>query len=215
MVSQPGTDTIYRSQSVTSVTLTCCAIPSQQRTIRPSHTGIDNPSMKTVGSVCKTDPFDMSIDFADDEISQLIIEPKHLPSDWRNMLNLRPKRGHREQQLDLTGENGSQFRIILRQSNINPLDFSIILALRMPQSNRLFRLRRYNGKSHQHTNHIEGNTFYDFHIHTATERYQDVGGREDSFAEPTDRYNDLFGALICIQDDANLVAPQGDQINLF
>ena len=157
----------------------------------------------------------MAIDFSDDEISQFVVEPKHLPSDWRKLFNMRPKRGHREQQLNITGENGTQFRIIVRQSNINLLDFSVILALRFPQSNRIFRLRRYNGKSHQHTNYIEGNTFYDFHIHMATERYQDIGGREDSFAEPTDRYDDLVGALSCMQDDARLIAPQGDQPNLI
>ncbi|MDZ7814842.1 MAG: DUF1828 domain-containing protein [Planctomycetota bacterium] len=39
-------------------------------------------------------------------------------------------------------------------------------------------MRRYNGKSHQHTNKIEGNTFFDFHIHQATERYQEFGERE-------------------------------------
>jgi hypothetical protein len=29
-------------------------------------------------------------------------------------------------------------------------------------------LRRCNGKSHEHTNIIESDKFYDFHIHTAT-----------------------------------------------
>ncbi len=157
----------------------------------------------------------MSIAFSDDEISEFIMEPKHLPSNWRTQMNLRPKRGHKEGQLDLSGENGSQFRVIVRQSAINPLDFSVILALRIPQSNRIFRLRRYNGKSHQHTNHIEGNTFYDFHIHTATARYQDIGGREDSFAEPTDRYSDLNGAISCMRTDAHFVAPLDDQPNLM
>ena len=55
----------------------------------------------------------------------------------------------------------------------------------------LFRLRRYNGRSHQHTNKIEEITFYDFHIHTATERYQDAGYAEEHFAEVTDRYVDF------------------------
>ena len=119
----------------------------------------------------------MPADFSDAEIARLISEPKQLPSDWRTRLNMRPKRGHKEQQLDLAGESGSEFRIILRQNNVNPLDFSAILAVRIPQSNRFFRLLRYNGKSHQHTNQIEGDTFYDFHIHAATQRYQDIGER--------------------------------------
>ena len=157
----------------------------------------------------------MPADFSDDEIAQLISEPKPLPVDWRTRLNMRPKRGHKEQHLDLTGELGSEFRIILRQSNVNPLDFSAILAVRIPQSNRYFRLRRYNGKSHQHTNQIEGHTFYDFHIHTATRRYQDIGAREDAYAEITDRYSSLAEAIGCLQRDAQLIPPKDDQLNLI
>ena len=56
--------------------------------------------------------------------------------------------------------------------------------MRVPQSNRVFRLRRYNGKSHEHTNPIEKEIFYDFHIHTATERYQVLENKkEDTYAE--------------------------------
>ncbi len=157
----------------------------------------------------------MPADFSDADIARLISEPKQLLSDWRTRLNLRPKRGHKEQQLDLTGELGSDFRIILRQSNINPLDFSAILAVRIPQSNRFFRLRRYNGKSHEHTNQIEGDTFYDFHIHTATQRYQDIGEREDTYAQTTDRYSNLTEAIGCMQHDVSLITPANDQLNLI
>lgn len=153
--------------------------------------------------------------FSDADIARLIAEPKQLPTDWRTRLNMRPKRGHKEQQLDLVGEFESEFRIILRQSNVNPLDFSAILAVRIPQSNRFFRLRRYNGKSHQHTNQIEGESFYDFHIHSATQRYQDIGGREDTYAQTTDRYSNLTEAIGCMQHDVSLIAPENDQLNLI
>lgn len=109
----------------------------------------------------------------------------------------------------------SNFRIIFRRSHINPLDFSIILAVHVPQSNQVFRLRRYNGRSHEHTNHIEDATFYDFHIHFATERYQGIGAREDAYAEPTDRYSDLYGALKSLIEDVNLEVPHELQGNLF
>jgi hypothetical protein len=79
----------------------------------------------------------------------------------------------------------------------------------------VFRLRRYNGRSHEHTNAIERATFYAFHIHTATERYQDLGMREDSFAEPTDRFSNFEEAVDCLFDDANLKAPEGQQGKLF
>jgi hypothetical protein len=102
-----------------------------------------------------------------------------------------------------------------RQSNFNSLDFSIILAVNQPDSNQSFRLRRYNGKSHEHTNKIEGNTFYNFHIHHATERYQDSGFREDAFAEATDRYADFHDALRCMLEDCGFEMPQGSELTLF
>ena len=157
----------------------------------------------------------MAVTYTDGEIALLLQERKPLPPDWQRRIHLRPKRGHNEQQLQLTGDQGSEFHLILRQNKINPLDFSIILAVRVPQSNKLFRLRRHNGKSHEHTNHIEATTFYDFHIHIATERYQEIGAREDAYAEPTDRYGDFHGALHCLIEDTSLYAPPEKQRSLF
>jgi hypothetical protein len=153
--------------------------------------------------------------YSDAEIVELIKERKPLPADWRSRMRLRPKRGHSERDIEVTGDGGSEFRLLLRQNAINRLDFSIILAVAVPQSIQLFRLRRYNGKSHEHTNHIEGDTFYDFHIHEATERYQAIGTREDAYAEATDRYGDFHEALRCLIDDANLEIPPQAQASLF
>lgn len=130
-------------------------------------------------------------------------------------MRLRSKPGHDEGHLDLTGNSGNAFRIILRRSNRNVLDFSAILGVQVPQSSRLFRLLRYNGRSHEHTNTIEGDTFYDFHIHKATERYQIIGAREDSYAEETDRYSDYKGALDCLLADNNFQIPSNDQLTLI
>ena len=79
----------------------------------------------------------------------------------------------------------------------------------------MFRLRRYNGKSHEHSNTIESQTLYDFHIHHATERYQLSGLREDTFAEPTNRYGDLHGAIGCMIEDCGLDVPKDPQLSLF
>ena len=152
----------------------------------------------------------MALTYSDSEIAALITERKPLPAQWGARLQPRPKRGHDESELVIVGENRSEFHIILRKSQFNPLDFSVILGVRVPQSNRIFRLRRYNGKSHQHTNSIEQRTlehqtFYDFHIHFATERYQmsgDRSPREDAYAEVTNRYGDATGALGCLISDA-------------
>jgi hypothetical protein len=152
---------------------------------------------------------------SDEEIERLLKERKPLPEDYRQKIAVRPKRGHKERDLELQGADGSDFRIILRQSFYNTLDFSIILSFRPPHSNRLFRLRRYNGKSHEHTNPIEGSTFYDFHIHQATERYQMIGAREDTFAEPTNKFSDLNEAISCMIDDCGFIAPVDPQMKLF
>jgi hypothetical protein len=125
------------------------------------------------------------------------------------------KRGHKERELDLPGVEGNLFRLILRQNNFNPLDFSIVLALKPSDTNLLFRLRHYNGKSHEHTNHIENNTFYDIHVHLATERDQDLGGREDAYAEPTDRFSDFQTSIRCFIADCGFEEPYCPQLSLF
>lgn len=157
----------------------------------------------------------MAITFLENEIESLIQERKQLPQDWRTRIRLKSKRGHEEQHLDIAGDAGSEFRLIFRQNKINPLDFSVILAVRVPGSNQLFRLRRYNGKGQEHSNRIEGVKFYDFHIHVATERYQELGTREDAYADPTDRFGDYHGALRCLISDVNLVLPPDLQVDLF
>ena len=155
----------------------------------------------------------MAVTYTDAEIARLLVEEKPLPADWPQRFRRSSKRGHDEGELIVPGNEGNQFRIVFRISRFNPLDFSVILGVEMPPSNRLFRLRRYNGKSHEHTNQIEGDSFYDFHIHMATERYQLRGGRaprEDAYAEVTDRYSDASGALACMLEDADfiVVGPQ-------
>ena len=157
----------------------------------------------------------MALTYSDQEIKTLIAEPKRAPADWEDRIRLARKRGHSEQQVDIIGDSGSLFRLILRHNQINPLDFSIILSVHIPNSNAVFRLRRYNGRSHQHTNHVEDNTIDGFHIHTATERYQRAGHREDGYAEPTCRYSDFRGALKCLIDDVRVEIPPALQGDLF
>lgn len=148
-------------------------------------------------------------------IKTLLAEPKPLDPGYARRLQLRSKRGHSEAELAVMGEGGSRFLVIVRRSDINVLDFSVILAHELPKSNRTFRMRRYNGKSHEHTNPLESETFYDYHIHEATERYQQSGNREDTFASPTSRYATVDGALQCLWVDASFQFPDGDAPLLF
>lgn len=157
----------------------------------------------------------MAAKYSDAEITRLIEERKPLEANFYAKIRLRDKIGHKEKELDVEGVDKNRFRLILRQSCFNTLDFSIILAYRPPDSNQLFRLKRYNGKSHEHTNIIESNTFFNFHIHTATERYQDFGTCEDAYAEPSDTFSDYHAAFKCMLRDCSFDVPEKPQTNLF
>ena len=49
----------------------------------------------------------------------------------------------------------------------------------------------------------------------ATERYQEIGAREDAYAEVTDRYSELSGALDCLSRDAAFDVPPDEQLSLL
>jgi hypothetical protein len=157
----------------------------------------------------------MAAKYSDAEIQALIQERKPLPKNFHSKIRLRNKRGHKEQELDIQGASGNKFRLILRQSKFNVLDFSVILAFRPAGSSQLFRLRRYNGKSHEHTNTIESNRFYAYHVHTATERYQELGMQGDAYAEPSNRFSDFSTAITCMLNDCNFDVPEDPQLKLF
>lgn len=146
----------------------------------------------------------LMVELTDQQIQDLIQEPKPLPSSF-GLAALRTRRGSRSANMDFTAASGSKYFIFLRQSLYNPLDFSVGLGYRL--ATRDFRLRRYNGKSHEHTNPLERETFYDFHIHMATERYQRHGNREDCYAIPTTRFGSLKEAFYCLVDDCNIIVP--------
>jgi len=157
----------------------------------------------------------VDIVLTDKEISELVQERKKFPTNYESLFQTREKKGHKERELTLQRSDSSQFKVILRQNSVNPLDFSLILAYIPPKTTALFRLRRYNGKSHQHTNKIERETFYKFHIHEATERYQLAGFDEDGFAVVSPEYADIRGALDCFIKDCSIVLPLNSQLKLL
>ncbi len=152
----------------------------------------------------------------DDEILMLINEQKQMTVTPEELFrNMKEKKGHKESEHFIPRTDGSSFVIKLRLSSENPLDFSVILGYIPPRSTEVFRLRRYNGKSHEHRNKLENEEpFYNFHIHTATERYQKEGFREDYFAEVTDRYSTIYGALNCLIKDCNIALSPNQQTTL-
>lgn len=157
----------------------------------------------------------MTVQYTDAEITRLLAEIKPLPVDYLVKLRMKPKRGHQEQDLDITGSDGSEFRVMARQSILFPRNFSVILAVRPPSTLNFFRLRRYNGDTHEHRNAIERDMFKAFHIHQATERYQELGADEDAFAERSDRFDSVGSAITCLIDDCSFTTTAPDQLNLF
>lgn len=157
----------------------------------------------------------MAIKLTDQEIAALMQEPKKIPNEYGGIFQLKDKKGHKEQEITIPRSDGSLFKIIIRQNRFNILDFSIILGYIAPKSNVLFRLVRVNGKSHKHSNKIEGTDFYDFHIHKATERYQYEGFDEDTYAEVTNEYADIHKAWELFIKECNIILPENSQLPLF
>ena len=141
--------------------------------------------------------------YSDQEIEEFIQERKVLPDNWYSKLIRQNKK---KGALTVIGDNGNEFRIIVRPDDFKPLDFSVILMVIDPE-NQDFKLRRYNGRTSGHRNRIERERIEGFHIHYATERYQRRGLKEETYAQPTERYSDYEGALRCLIEDANFVDP--------
>ena len=157
----------------------------------------------------------MDITFSNQKIAALIKERKVLSNNGRSKFRKTPHRGNNLYRLNVTGEEGNKFRVTVRVSISNQLNFSVILSVKVPPPKDFFRLKRYNGDYHEHTNTIEDEKVNGFHIHTATERYQVDGSREEAYAKPTERYTDVSGALKCLFADANFEDPNALQDTLF
>jgi hypothetical protein len=138
---------------------------------------------------------------SDAEISRLLGLAKNIPEGLcipLKQMTLRNGHWQKSWEVDCAPE---RFVVKVRRSNINPMNFSAILGYMLPGTFSVFRLRRYNGKAHIHSNTIEKETFYDFHVHTATERYQSPGFKEDHFAEVTNRFYSLESAVQCMLNE--------------
>lgn len=150
------------------------------------------------------------------EIQSLLAERKKMtPAMLERLSELRlTGQGHRRQECEVVGEEGSIFRIMLRQNLMNPQDWCVILAYVLPDTGRPFRLRRYDSPA-EHRNRIERSHFTDYHIHMATARYQARGFDEEGYAEPSDRFADLHGAVQCLFMDCGCELPPNAQTTLF
>lgn len=128
------------------------------------------------------------------DIERLISLPKKVVNPNTRWVELR---GSKQINYQLKAE-GFSFSMYLRQNTYDLEHFSCGLVCIKPDGQKL-SLLRYNGSNHPH-----GDILYACHIHKATERAIREGKKPDSYAEQTDRYHSLDGALFCLCEDANI-----------
>jgi hypothetical protein len=153
-------------------------------------------------------------ELTDDDIKALLDETKTLPHDYVKHMKPVKKANMQYSQSELlvTGELGSEFKMVIRKNLMDPLDFSVILVYLPKEEGKGFILRRYNGK-HFHKNHLEGNELHGFHVHVATERYQQAGLKAEGYAEVSDGYASVPQATECLFRDANFQRGSDQRLN--
>ena len=144
----------------------------------------------------------MEIIYSDLQIDEWMRERKVLPHDWLKTLW---NQKWDQRSLNVLGDYGNLYRIIVRDKYIDNPSFSVILVV-YPNDNKKLNLRRYNIPRPKtvHYNPLERNDVCGPHIHKATERYQRCEYlNDDHYAKETNRFSDIHGAIQCLKEDAN------------
>lgn len=153
----------------------------------------------------------------DEKIAALIAMPKRVTNP-----GARRKVSSKHEQVNynvIGNDDETVFQIFARQSIKIAESFSCGLLWISP-SGESVTLIRYNGTSHPHENALERSRFeFHCHVHMATERYIAANKRAETYAETTDRYSTLSGAIHCLLKDCVVtgldVGPENQTIGLF
>lgn len=102
-----------------------------------------------------------------------------------------------------------------RQHARYPTNFTVGVIYRT--AGHTYRLLRANGlHPGGHVNHLEGTSFgTSFHVHRASERYQQAGFDIDGYAEQSDEFTSFEQAFSFVERVASLRAPSGDESRLL
>jgi len=151
-----------------------------------------------------------------EKIDALLAMPKRITNPSARE---KEKGVHKEKNYKVIGidDNDITFKLFVRQNSLLENDFSCGLLWNTPSGETLM-LTRYNGGSHPHTNRIENQKFEAHcHIHKAQEKYLKAGKKAEGFAETTDRYTSVKGALHCLISDCNItgISTTPDEADLF
>jgi hypothetical protein len=92
---------------------------------------------------------------SEERIGALITEPKPEPPGLVPLGVMSQRNQHYRKDFRIMAPSGNEFLVAIRKATLNIFDFSVILGYQLPHLHTVFRLRRYNGKSHPHTNPIE------------------------------------------------------------
>ncbi|MFH1005559.1 MAG: hypothetical protein V1781_08760 [Bacteroidota bacterium] len=118
------------------------------------------------------------------------------------------KDGHEQYNYKVTAldRSGHEFEIYRRQNMREGMEDSFSCGINWIAPNgESLTLKRYNGPNHNHPNHLEKVKIdYGCHIHIAIEKYIKANRKAEGFAELTDRYNTIDGALHCLVTDCNI-----------
>lgn len=149
------------------------------------------------------------------EIEALITCPKRV----RNPGSREKTKGkHLERDYLVLSQDGkSEFVVFTRQSLLIQDSFSAGLRWRSKTGDEVI-LVRCNGPDHEHLNSVERMRFAGrCHVHRATERYLTLGRKAEGYAEVTDAYHSLSGALHHLAQLASIegLATQPDEPDLF
>lgn len=144
----------------------------------------------------------------DNKIEQLVIMKKRVTNPNARKSD---KGSHYQYNYTVKGEEGYEFQLYVRQSTLTEDSFNCGLSRLMP-SGEVLTLRRYNGPSHCHKNNIEDDKLcYNTHVHKSSEKYIQANKKPDSFAEVTNKYKTLKGALHCLVNNCNISGLQTEQ----
>lgn len=141
----------------------------------------------------------------DNKIDELLKCPKQLKNPNARS---KSKAGHEQvnYKVEATDGSGYSFEVYKRQNKREGMedDFSCGISWISPDGETL-TLKRYNGSSHNHSNHLENEKLgYHCHIHTATEKYIKANRKPEGFAIAATKYYTLNGAFHCLVTDCNI-----------
>ena len=151
----------------------------------------------------------------DAQINDLLSMPKHVENPGAKT---RTEGKHIRRDFRVKSTDGQhEFALFYRQSLVMPDSFSTGLRW-MARGGEPVMLICCNGAGHPHSNAIEGERLeFVRHIHIATERYLAAGKKEEGYAEPTNDYITVDGALDCLVRRCNITGlnTKADSPDLF